>query len=343
MMYHKIGALILISLFIFLVIEPAYANIDTLSWADDFSSYFLLDLADYRLKLPDEIKAFSNDARKKLYDIADLYSSEDLFNLSLPQSENELESINLKVKEDEEPDSIEFEPLPNVSVDADYDMMQEELKNELTTNINFVYQMDQRTLIRGGYGLQNIKSWDIEEIDLSGFDDTDEGEDSNNNINISDQELVFNKDQSQSSSIGISYKTGDKLTFSADYINNKVFENLTDISTILGVEYIIDKAKLRAKYQVDRADDGRQTTTGLEVDFKDQTTLSASYILFDPEKLENELIEESILDLGLDLSLNELSSVFVGYQLIDNQETELTEENKENKESNIKASFQIKF
>ena len=140
--------------------------------------------------------------------------------------------------------------------------------------------------------------------------------------------------------VGITIRPFDNLSFSADYRQEDIFSSSSRDYAILGLEYRDSLGNLRASYQFDSFSENRQSISGLELDFLDLATLSASYKLLDLDELENRLQAE--WDLGLDLNVSDFSSLSLGYQLIDSYSDQETEDS-ENQESSISASFEIRF
>jgi nucleoside diphosphate kinase len=94
---------------------------------------------------------------------------------------------------------------------------------------------------------------------------------------------------------------------------------------------------IRASYQIDLNDELIQRITGVELDFNNLATFSASYKLLDPENIESTLKSQTAWDLGLGVTLNENYGLNLGYELIE------TEDESEESERNISASFEINF
>ncbi len=140
--------------------------------------------------------------------------------------------------------------------------------------------------------------------------------------------------------VGITIRPFDNLSFSADYRQEDIFNSSSQDYAILGLEYRDSLGNLRASYQFDSLSESRQSISGLELDFLELATLSASYKLLDLDELENRLQTE--WDLGLDLNVSDFSSLSLGYQLIDSYSEQETEDS-ENQESSISASFEIRF
>ncbi len=341
-----------------------------------FNSYGDFNLTDFVLRLPEkEFNLFSPEAQNELLNLAALYANQTIkvdkeFNLTA-ESEGIIEN-NLNISKPEEelvPDSLVLTPLPGVLVNADFKQEKEELTIEENTSISLQYWMNNRTLIRAEYGVASRKWWDIKDITLddeasipgdtddnnSGTDDPD-NDDSNNDDNTNDdpdsvndddirQEAVFNKETNEKSRLGISYKTSDRITISADYLDEGE-DGISDFSTILGVEYIDQNGLLKYHYQLDfdEMDFGtiRKMESGVELGIKDLAIFNASYQLLNPGLLEDQL-KESIWDFGLDFNLNDISSLSLGYQLKSNKDQNLELEDSSEKESNIKAQLEIEF
>jgi len=140
--------------------------------------------------------------------------------------------------------------------------------------------------------------------------------------------------------VGITIRPFDNLSFSADYRQEDIFNSSSQDYAILGLEYRDSLGNLRASYQFDSLSENRQSISGLELDFLELATLSASYKLLDLDELESRLQTE--WDLGLDLNVSDFSSLSLGYQLIDSYSEQETEDS-ENQESSISASFEIRF
>lgn len=368
---------------IILLSPVIFAADHTYSWVD--GSYNSLTLSNYTLCLPlgnereQNFKVFSPDAQKRLLNIASLYGERNS-DLSLQVSTGEIDKNTIL----NDTNSIKFKPLPNIEINADYDREEKGLEAKIEKNINLEYQMNENTWIRAGYLLTNKEWWDIKQISLQGDkvnEDKMEGENtdevaekesevmsvsSSPNSDTDEEstqqtvisEKVYNFEQTYKGNLGISYKTSDRVTISADYIsgdiNDDVFTGDT-FSTIFGVEYVDDQGELRASYEIDRDNEMEETVTGLELNLNDLATFSASYKLLDPKMLRNQLDsnqskadknEETVWDFGVDFDLSEVSSLSIGYKLINNKESsdeKGSNDIEDKKEESIKASFQIEF
>ena len=306
------------------------------------------------------------------------------YNFELKEPVEPLSIEKSNIKNDDQINDLSFEPHPDMRINANYNENEIEDQTRIKTNFNLNYQVNSKTMIRAGYGLSSQKGWNLNSDNLktvsentedeseSNNDNTQDNNDSNDNSDTNDEtvsdineenskdnttdeenrieseevkkEPLFENTMNQQSSLGISYKTSDNMTVSADYIHNNEFKGTEGNSTILGVEYTDEEGKLRAKYQINKSEEKKQTITGLELDLKELATINASYKLLDPQYIKNKLNKESVWDFGLDISLSEVSTFSIGYQVIDNEITDnQLDENFDNKESNINASFQIEF
>jgi hypothetical protein len=148
-----------------------------------------------------------------------------------------------------------------------------------------------------------------------------------------------------SRSLGVAYRSNDRVTLSADFIDNNEFGSYYDKnwelagdSTVFGVEYSYPEgSSIRARYQVDTADDITQRITGLDFDFNNLATFSASYKLLDLNQLANDLNQQKTAwDLGLGVNISEDYGLNLGYERIE-------AEGEEEAEQKVRASFEINF
>src|SRR5690554_2853074 len=323
-----------------------------------FNSYGDFHLTEYQLRLPENRMELSPEAQDELLNLAALYANRtisinkgsELNNLSELELENNL-LIDKPVEENRQ-DSLVLKPLPGVLVNADFRQEEkEDLSIEENTNISLQYWMNNRTLIRAEYDLASTRWWednkdgDDTEDDINnigqGIEDPERTDDSSKQR----QETIFNKETSERSRLGISYKTTDKITISADYIDGDQ-EGLSDFSTILGVEYADDSGLIKYHYQIDFDEMDfstiRKMASGVEFGIRDQAIFNASYQLLKPEDLENQL-KGSVWDFGLDLNLTDITTLSLGYQFTKPDDDVLELNTQQEKESNIKAQFEIKF
>ncbi len=312
-----------------IILDNPYLMDDTLD-----KSYNLLST---NLRLPElDSEIFNAKSQNKLFNLVSLYGARD--DIQIDENSVLIErlsinnvdeySIDVEGKEDK---SLSLTPLPGVSVDADYNKDEEDNTMEENTNISLKYWMNNRTLIRAEYGMENKEWWDIRDIELD------------NNIGDGitpgehESELTFNEERNQTSSLGVSFQTNDRVTISADYIDSTSMDK--DFSTVIGLEYKDDIGTLKYKYKVDF---GEQSTkeTGLEFGYKDLATFNATYKIFDPKVIEDQL-NKSIMDIGVDVNLNDISTISLGYQLQKRLQDSLGDSDDE--ESNIQAELKIKF
>ncbi len=298
---------------------------------------------------------FSLQTKNKLLDLAALYSGRKIKaqQVNILSAESNPESIALDRSiflNDDFQDSVTLSPLPGVFLNADYQENNEDPVLEKNTNISMEYQMNNRTLIRAEYGLTSKEWWDIKEIKLDNIDPPDPNPpteppqpgDEIDPEELKQKEAYFTQQQTLQSRLGISYRTSDNVTISADYIEGEDAGE-KDFSTVFGVEYSAELGLLKYKYQMDFGSDNPQTVSGLELGYKDLATFNASYKWQNPELLDSQNSAYT-WDFGLNLNINELSSVSVGYQLTNKKEDGFDENISEHEpEENIKAQLEFKF
>jgi len=300
--------------------------------------------------LAEEEHKFSDQAKEELLGIASLFDN----NATISDTENSLNQLNINFDtpvEGEEAVLLD----DNLRLNADYNETVSEDKLNAVTDLQLEYDFNSRTLFRAGYTMANKKWWDdsgITRPDLTNNEQSSDiknnnsllNNDSNNqstsdNLSVNSEEPTFNSETDKKKSFGISYKTSDHLTVSADFIeNNEIDDQIKGDSTVFGVSYTDELGVIRAIYQLDDSQDVKQQSTGLEFDIKDLATFSASYKLLDPEEIKSTLLsEKAVWNFGVGLSLNESSKVNLDY------EVEEAAGSNDKKESNIKASFAIEF
>ena len=302
---------------------------------------------------------FSHQTKNKLLDLAALYSGRKIKaqQVNILSVESNQESIALGRSiflNDDFQDSATLSPLPGVFLNADYQENNEDLVLEKNTNVRMEYQMNNRTLIRAEYGLTSKEWWNVKGIKLDNIDDDNDNdndpvpqpgdendpEEPKQEENTMVREAYFNQQQTLQGRLGISYRTSDNVTISADFIEGKDAGE-KDFSTVFGVEYSAELGLLKYKYQRDFGSDNPQTLSGLELGYKDLATINASYKWQHPELLDSQNSAYT-WDFGLNLNINELSSVSVGYQF---KKEEGFDENisEPEPEENIKAQLEFKF
>ena len=91
-----------------------------------------------------------------------------------------------------------LEPLPGVSLNAEYDKDELDLLTKENTNISLNYRMNKRTLIWAEYGWENRGWWDIVPLNIVDKEPDNPEEDSNENTydegnteEIIDKEIVI--------------------------------------------------------------------------------------------------------------------------------------------------------
>lgn len=308
-------------------------------------------------------KNFSRSAREELLGIASQFDSAE------DQEIDQLtfESENFSLTESTLNNSQQLNILNDLTFDADYSKAEDE-KLETAADFQLEYALNSRTLLRAGYSILNEEWWDVRSKTAAAEEPStaDDGSDSvsKNNI-ISDGSAaedfspendnpaaannnvrkVYQNELESSRSLGVAYRTNNRFTLSADFIDNNEFGSYYDEdweiageSTVFGVEYSYPKgSSIRARYQVDTADDITQRVTGFDFDFNNLATFSASYKLLDLNRLANDLNQQKTAwDLGLGVNISENYGLNFGYERIE-------AEGEEEAEQKVRASFEINF
>ncbi len=286
-------------------------------------------------------KTFSDSAREELLGIASQFeSSTDIENIQIESG-----NFNLTGNDSRQDTGLQLLSDLNFNTDVNQQVIDDEIVNE--TQLQLEYAINSRALIRAGYSLANREWWEVQSVNTL---EAEEAEDQSLVID-GDQEAgetinterVFKEESESRRSLGLAYQTSDRMTVSADYIENNdlnTFNNDLDLNadtTVFGLQYDDPMGTIRASYQVDLNDELIQRITGVELDFNNLATFSASYKLLDPENLESTLKSQTAWDLGLGVTLNENYGLNLGYELIE------TEDQSEESERNISASFEINF
>lgn len=287
-------------------------------------------------------KTFSDSAREELLGIASQFeSSTDIDDIEIENS-----NFNLTGNGSQQNPGLQLLSDLNLNTDVNKQIIDDEIVNE--TQLQLEYTINSRALIRAGYSLANREWWEIQNTQAAAAEEAEDqnlsinGEESAVDTNIN-TERVFKEESESSRSLGLAYQTSDRFTVSADYIeNNKLntFNSDLDLNantTVFGLQYDDPMGTIRASYQIDLNDELIQRITGVELDFNNLATFSASYKLLDPEDLESTLKSQTAWDLGLGVTLNENYGLNLGYELIE------TEDQSEESERNISASFEINF
>jgi hypothetical protein len=299
-------------------------------------------------------KNFSQSAREELLGIASQFDSEEDQAIDQLSFENE----NFSLNETTLNNSQHLNILTDLNFDASYSQKEDE-KLETTANFQLEYALNSRTLIRAGYSLLNEEWWDVQNSsgqasiedsnqiinDDQNIDDDFKADNDNPAAVNNNVRKVYQNELESSRSLGVAYKSNDRVTLSADFIDNNQFGDYYDESfelagdsTVFGVEYNYPEgSSIRASYQVDTADDITQRITGVDFAFNNLATFSASYKLLDLNQLTDDLNQQKTAwDLGIGVNISEDYGLALGYELIEG-------EDEEEAEKKIRASFEIDF
>ena len=292
-------------------------------------------------------KEFSDSAREELMGIASQFDSE----TSVDDIEIDSQSFNLTGNGSESNPGLNLLSDLNFNTDYNQTIIDDEIKSE--TQLQLEYAINSRTLIRAGYTLANREWWEpqtrtleaaVESAEISS-DSTETVSESQETENRS-VENVFREESESSRSVGLAYQTNDRVTVSANFIENNHLNFLNNDldanadSTVFGLQYNDPMGTIRASYQLDLGEELTQRITGVELDFNNLATFSASYKLLDPENLESTLRSQTAWDLGVGVNFNENYGLNLGYEVIGNQDQQSDDEEDER---NIRASFEINF
>lgn len=275
-------------------------------------------------------KGFSQSARKELLGIASQFDSEE---------NQEFEDISFFVNENLSltgrtiNNSQYLNILKDLDLDTNYSQKEAE-KLETAASFNFEYALSNKTSLRAGYSVLNEEWWDLQNNNGDGKA-VDDG-----------VKKTYQNEIESSRSLGLAYRSNDRVTISADFIDNNEFGNYYDAdfeftgdSTVLGVEYNYPAGSMiRARYQVDTTDnDITQKITGVDFAFNNLATFSASYKLLDLNQVEDNLAQQKTAwDLGIGVNITDDYGLALGYELIEGKDEEEVEEK-------IRASFEINF
>lgn len=295
------------------------------------------------LSLSQEEKSFSQSAREELLGIASQFDSAE--DQGIDQLNFEID--NFYLTETNLNNSEHLNLLNDLNLNTDFSQVEDE-RLETAADFNLEYALNSRTLIRAGYSLLNEEWSDLQsgssaEMNDQNSAETEAGDSAD--LETNEYKRVYQNETDSSRSLGVAYKSSDRVTLSADFIDNNQFDSsynddleFAGDSTVFGLEYSYPEgSSIRARYQVDISDDVTQRTTGFDFAFNNLATFSASYKLLDPKELEDVLFQQQTAwDLGLGVNLSEDYGLALGYELIE------TEDQKE-AEKKIKASFEINF
>lgn len=307
-------------------------------------------------------KNFSQSAREELLGIASQFDSaedQDIDQLTFDNDDFSLTDTTFN-------NSQHLNILTDLNLDANYSK-NDDKRLETKADFQLEYALNSRTLIRAGYSLLNEEWWDVQNASAAASENEEISGDSiaDENTNIGQEgtdddfkadndnpaavnnnvRKVYQNELESSRSLGVAYKSNDRVTLSADFIDNNQFGTYYDEdweragdSTVFGVEYSYPEgSSIRASYQVDTADDITQRITGLDFAFNNLATFSASYKLLDLNQLTTDLNQQkTVWDLGLGVNISEDYGLALGYELIEG-------EDEEEAERKISASFEINF
>lgn len=307
-------------------------------------------------------KSFSQSAREELLGIASQFDSkedQDLDQLTFDNDDFSLADTTFN-------NSQQLNILTDLNLAANYSQ-KDDKRLETKADFQLEYALNSRTLIRAGYSLLNEEWWDVQNASAAASGNGENSSDSfgDENTIISQDDInhdikadnnnpaavnnnvrkVYQNDLESSHSLGVAYKSNDRVTLSADFIDNNQFENYYDEdweragdSTVFGVEYSYPEgSSIRARYQVDTAEDITQRITGIDFAFNNLATFSASYKLLDLNQLTNDLNQQKTAwDLGLGVNISEDYGLALGYELIEG-------EDEEEAEQKFRASFEVNF
>jgi len=371
-----IFAFIIINIFMPGVVEADnLSNSDT--WLQSFNGndvrqVFALDSTG--LELPDdEFRQFSDEGQEKLFKLAsqfgeEQYEEDELF--SMVQESEGIRDLREVLQLNSSNDNRLDLPFGREAyISADQRSGETERGQESLTSFNLSYDMNPSMTIRAGIGQRSSSSWEENDNNLEIDEDDlidDINEDTNtvsaaNLDNFNDRQnqetdveaaraaeeiqTQFVEQLSEMAQLGISYQPVSNVFVSADYISDNIFNPSGGSSTVFGLEYQDNLGNIRASYQIDNYEEMRQTITGLELDLLDLATLSTSYKLFDINSLQDTLESQGgwELDIGLDLNVTDSSRLSFGYQMLDSLNTAGEIPDFDQVESNVQASFEIRF
>lgn len=371
LIFSMIFVFIMINIFLPGIIKAEnLSNSDT--WLQSFNGndvrqVFALD--NTGLELPDdEFRQFSDEGQEKLFALAsqfgeEQYEEDELFSM-VQNSEGVRDLREILQLNSSNNNRINLPFGQEAYITADRRFEESDRGTESLTSFNLSYDMNPNMTIRAGIGQKSSSSWEnfnneIDENDL--LDDSNKDSDIVSTTNHDDNQnsetdvdaarvaeevqSQFVEQLSEMAQLGFSYQPANKVLVSADYISDNIFSSSAGSSTVFGLEYQDNAGNIRASYQIDNYEEMRQTITGLELDLLDLATLSTSYKLFDINNLQDTLESQGgwELDIGLDLNVTDSSRLSIGYQMLDNMNTAGQIPDLEEVESNVQASFEIRF
>lgn len=374
--------LILAIIFAFIIINifvPGIVEADNLSNSDtwlqkfngnDVRQVFALD--NTGLELPDdEFRQFSDEGQEKLFALAsqfgeEQYEESELFSM-VQNSEGVRDLREVLQLNGSDGNRIDLPFGREAYITADQSVGESNSGSESLTSFNLSYDMNPSMTIRAGIGQKSSSSWEntnseidedelidetntdsdiVSAANLDNFDDNQNTETEVEAVEEAEEiQTQFVEQLNEMAQLGFSYQPANNVFVSADYISDNIFSSSAGSSTVFGLEYQDNAGNIRASYQIDNFDEMRQTITGLELDLLDLATLSTSYKLFDINNLQDTLENQGgwEFDIGLDLNVTDSSIFSIGYQMLDDMNTEGQIPDLEQVESNVQASFEIRF
>lgn len=151
-------------------------------------------------------------------------------------------------------------------------------------------------------------------------------------------------EEHQRAGIGVNFNPFDGTVLLADYILKKESNDLSTRITSLGLEYEDERSRLLAKYELKAGEDNRTATAmaGLEWGILPWGNLLATFQWANQEYVE-EIMKESILNLGLDIFLSDSTSLLVGYTFLGQDRKESQDDLYGLKERSNLAEARLKF
>jgi hypothetical protein len=239
--------------------------------------------------------------------------------------ENELEGIDQEKLLIENNKGLEIAVLPGGLKDNNPQMIRKEelgieketqSKNELGFSMD--YKLDDKLNLNTEYYLLGLERESSMDESNSGIEDSLVGVEG-----LSESQEFPDNIQK----VGINYQTSQQTSVFADYLEKRSADEDKLTTTAVGLEYNNDSGKITMQYQVENSENEESSSAGIELGLSDFAKLKAIYTMVnknstldgeDGEKLEEgpDLKSQS-LDLGLDLYVNEDTSVKLGYQLAD--------------------------
>lgn len=329
-----------LSLDIYAQEEFVNENLDnSIFYSPDYNS---IDINDYIIRLPEKnmaLKDFGSQYQNRLKELADRYGDNQNNLLDIVFAEEEINGENSD-------NNIINEIASNVKVDLGYD----QLNNKERAAVELNYEVDSRTSVRAGYEFHNIN----DENNYNSIDD------SNNKDYIGENNILFTDGDNIDNRLGISYQTTDKIKIFADYVYNDILEKSGE-STVFGLQYNNRDSQISAEYSIINELEKQGKATGLSYQYEDLANFSASYRLLNSDDITDRLKQEKTWDFGVDFNLNKDSTFSIGLQVInaeviqenedsdnddtgdDSENTQETINTRNEENTSVEASFEIKF